>query len=143
MGCGGGKMNQAFLRLWFGLKTVNIYGFGVWDFLSRYFMASWTHLVLGSAQISLFSLVLKLWERGKAIRKIHFENCVHLTPTFPGLSAMGWRGCCAGRGQRKDGALGFPAALDGPGKTPLLFTGRNWYDLDKLADRAKCENALK
>lgn len=42
---------------------VSVQGFGFWVFLSRCFMESWTHFCLGSAQISLVSMVLKLWEK--------------------------------------------------------------------------------
>lgn len=37
-------------------------GFGVWVFLSKCFMASWTHCSWASVQSSMPFLVLKLWE---------------------------------------------------------------------------------
>lgn len=122
-----GNVSQAFLRLWCGLQKVNIYGFGVRAFWSRYFMASCTHLFLGSAQISLACLVLKLWERGEAMKRILFENCTRLTPKFSGPSAMGWIGACCGRegrGQRKDGTVSISCCSWWPNQAILVLGSR-------------------
>lgn len=79
MHCKKGKQMRQHSASGLVSKTVIIYGFGVGDFRSRYFMESCTHFFLGSAQISLASLVLKLWETEDAIGRIVFENSAHLT----------------------------------------------------------------
>lgn len=81
-------------------------------------MASWTHFCLGSAQIFLACLVLKLQERREAVRRILFQGCVHLTLNLLGPSVMGWRACYGrgGRGERKGGMLGLSCSSWRPSK---------------------------
>lgn len=138
-------MNQAFLIPWFALKKVTIHDIGVLDFRSRYFMASWTHFFLGSAQVSLAFLVLNLWRRREAIGRILFENCVHLTLQISGPSI-----CHVVKGllwDRRKGAeeswhsAGELTLLTAPSSRPCSWLGGNgmtWTNFQTGSLEWKC-----
>lgn len=69
-----------------------IQGFGVWVFLSKYFMASWTHWCWASVQSSIPLLVLKLWEECFVRENVTYPVSTCLVH-FPKLMTLpqGWR----------------------------------------------------
>lgn len=81
---------------WLGfIVGPSVHSFGVWVFLSRYSMRFRTHFCLGSAQTSLASLVLKLWEERtvrRSILKIQPGSVTHSMGNLPGPLAWGDRG---------------------------------------------------